>query len=99
MKRVEISGQVRAFIRSRAPEPRKQLRVALRDLTRERGDIKHLEGPLKDHFRLRVGSYRIIFQYSQSGKVIQCLFAERRNIVYEIFEKLIHSRLLRDEGE
>jgi mRNA-degrading endonuclease RelE of RelBE toxin-antitoxin system len=97
MKRVEISDQVRGYVRSRAPEPRKQLRAALRDLARECGDIKTLEGPLKDYFRLRVGSYRIIFQYARSGRVIQCVFAERRNIVYEIFEQLIRVRLLGHE--
>ena len=48
MKRVEISGQVRRFMRSLAPEPRRELRAALRQLARERGNIKHLEGPLKD---------------------------------------------------
>jgi mRNA-degrading endonuclease RelE of RelBE toxin-antitoxin system len=99
MRRVELSDQVRRFVRSRAPEPRKQLRNALRDLARERGEIKHLEGPLKDYFRLRVGGYRIIFQYTRTGKVIQCVFAERRDIVYEIYEKLIHSRLLGGEEE
>jgi len=97
MRRVEISDQVRRFVRSRAPESRKQLRAALRDLARERGDIKRLEGPLKDYFRLRVRGYRIIFQYSRSGKVIQCIFGERRDIVYEIFEKLIHARLFGGE--
>ena len=99
MKRVEISGQVRRFIRSLAPEPRRELRAALRDLARERGNIKHLEGPLKDYYRLRVRDYRVIFQYGRSGETIQCVFAERRNLIYEIFEKLIHARLLSHEPE
>ena len=92
--RVEISDQVRRFVRSLAPDPRKELRAALRDLARERGDIKHLEGPLKDYMRLRVRDYRIIFQYSRKRKVIECVFAERRDLIYEVFEKLIHARLL-----
>jgi mRNA-degrading endonuclease RelE of RelBE toxin-antitoxin system len=99
MKRVEISDQVHQFIRSLAPEPRKELHAALRDLARERGDIKHLEGPLKDYFRLRVRDYRIIFQYARKGKAIQCVFAERRDLIYEVFEKLIHARLLSREPE
>ncbi len=94
MRRVEISGQVRNFVRSRVPDPRRQLRLALRELARERGDVKALEGPLKDFFRLRVRDYRIIFRYSPSGKVIHCIFAERRELIYELFEKLIHSLLL-----
>jgi mRNA-degrading endonuclease RelE of RelBE toxin-antitoxin system len=99
MKRVEISDQVRRFIRSLAPEPRKELRAALRELAHERGDIKHLEGPLKDYFRLRVRDYRIIFQYSRRRRVIECVFAERRDLIYEVFEKLIHARLLSREGD
>jgi mRNA-degrading endonuclease RelE of RelBE toxin-antitoxin system len=94
MKRIEVSDQVRRFIRSLAPEPRKRLRAALRDLGRDRGNIKHLEGPLKEYFRLSVRDYRIIFQYSPKRKVIECVFVERRDLIYEIFEKQIHARLL-----
>jgi mRNA-degrading endonuclease RelE of RelBE toxin-antitoxin system len=94
MKRVELSDQVRSFVRSRAPEPRKQLRNALRDLARERGEIKQLEGALKDYFRLRVAGYRIVFAYSANGRAIRCLFVERRNIVYEIFEQVVRSQFL-----
>jgi mRNA-degrading endonuclease RelE of RelBE toxin-antitoxin system len=82
-----------------APEPRRQLRAALRDLARERGDIKHWEGPLKDYFRLRIRDYRIVFQYAQKGKSIQCVFAERRELIYEIFERLIRLRLFGEESE
>jgi mRNA-degrading endonuclease RelE of RelBE toxin-antitoxin system len=97
--RVEISDQVRRFVRSLAPDPRKELRAALRELTRERGDIKHLEGPLKDYMRLRIRDYRIVFQYSRKRKVIECVFAERRDLIYEVFEKLIHARLLGGSDE
>ena len=99
MKRVEISSQVRRFIRSLAPDPRKELRAALRELAYERGDIKHLEGPLKDYFRLRVRDYRMIFQYSRRKRVIECVFAERRELIYEIFEKIFHARLLGREEQ
>jgi mRNA-degrading endonuclease RelE of RelBE toxin-antitoxin system len=91
MKRVELAAQVVAFIRAQAPDPRRRLRVALRDLQRERGDIKALEGRLKNHFRLRVGNYRIVFYYA--GKNIRCAYIERRDVVYELFEQLIHARL------
>lgn len=99
MKRVEISDQAKRFIGSLAPEPRKELRAALRELARERGNIKHLEGPLRDYFRLRVRDYRIIFQYSRKGKVIECVFAERRDLIYEVFENLIQARLLSREEQ
>jgi mRNA-degrading endonuclease RelE of RelBE toxin-antitoxin system len=99
MKRVEISAQVRRFIGSLAPDPRKQVRAALRALARDRGDIKHLEGPLKDYFRLRIRDYRIVFQYSRRRNVIECVFAERRELVYEVFEQLVHARLFGKQKE
>ncbi|MGZ5005090.1 MAG: type II toxin-antitoxin system RelE family toxin [Chthoniobacterales bacterium] len=97
--KVELSEQVVRFVARRAPEPRRQLRAALAALANERGDIRALEGPLKDYHRLRIGSYRVIFAYRISGRrrVIQCIFAERRSAVYEIFEQLLKKHLL--EGE
>jgi mRNA-degrading endonuclease RelE of RelBE toxin-antitoxin system len=97
MKRVEISDQVRRLIRSLAPEPRKELRAALRELGREHGNIKQLEGPLKDYHRLRVRDYRIVCRSSRRRNVIECVYAERRDFVYEIFEKLVHARLLGED--
>ncbi len=75
------------------------LRAALRGLTKERGDIRALEGPLREYHRLRVGGYRVIFKYRISPKRrgIQCIFAERRSAVYELFELLLKQHLLRSE--
>lgn len=50
---------------------------------RENGDIVPLEGPLEGYCRLRVGAYRVIFSYGEND-TIQCVFAERRSIVYEL---------------
>ncbi|MGA7275483.1 MAG: hypothetical protein WBX14_11620 [Candidatus Udaeobacter sp.] len=58
--KVELSKQVVAFVARRAPEPRRALRAALRGLARERGDIRALEGPLKDYHRLRVCALAVI---------------------------------------
>jgi len=75
------------------------LREALRALAMERGDIRALESPLQDYHRLRVGSYRIIFAYriSRKRRSIQCIYAERRSAVYEVFAQLLKKHLL--EGE
>ncbi|HEV2803508.1 MAG TPA: hypothetical protein VGW57_01125 [Chthoniobacterales bacterium] len=72
------------------------LREALRGLTRERGDIRALEGPLEDYHRLRVGGYRVIFKYELSAKrrTIRCIYAERRSAVYETFQQLLRKHLL-----
>lgn len=92
---VELSEQVIAFVARRAPEPRRRLRAALRDLGRERGDIRALESPLANYHRLRVAGYRIIFTYEVSGKrrIIRCIFAERRGAVYEVFQELLRRHL------
>src|SRR5205823_1318355 len=97
--RVELSEQVVRFLARRAPEPRRMLREALRGLAKERGDIRALEGPLKHYHRLRVGGYRIIFAYHLAGKErrIQCIYAERRSAVYEMFAEILKKHLLESE--
>ena len=101
MKRsVEISDQVFDFLRSLAPEPRRLLRAALRDLEHERGDLKALEGPLNRFWRLRVGGYRVIFAFTDHGARIQCVFAERRPVVYALAEEAFRNILLaRERGQ
>jgi len=84
--RVNLSTQVLGFCGSLAPEPRKKLRLALRNLQKEAGDIKSLEGPLAGFHRVRSGSHRVVFvRRLRKGKPeIDCLFAEHRSLVYEI---------------
>ena len=74
-------------MRALAPVPRKTLRTALRELAQDRGDILPLEKPLDGFYRLRVGRYRIIFHYIvvDGVRVARCDYAERRNLVYELF--------------
>jgi mRNA-degrading endonuclease RelE of RelBE toxin-antitoxin system len=93
--KVEISDQVVEFVRSLAPEPRRSLRLGVRGLAEERGDIKQLEGDLAGWCRLRVKSYRVIFRYEmvESQSIARCVFAERRELVYELFAEVIR-RLL-----
>jgi len=98
--KVEISEQVVRFVARQAPEPRQVLRAALRQLENERGNIKPLEGELRRYYRLRVRGFRIIFAYAAASKtrrVIRCIFAERRNVVYEIFEEILKKHLLAGE--
>jgi mRNA-degrading endonuclease RelE of RelBE toxin-antitoxin system len=99
--RVELAEQVVRFVARQAPEPRRVLRAALRGLAKERGDIRVLEGPLQEYHRLRVGAYRVVFKYRASARrrIIQCIFAERRSAVYELFEHLLKQHLLRSEEE
>ncbi len=89
--RIKPSAQVAEFVRSLAPEPRRQLRLAIRSLAQGRGDIKALEGELAGYWRLRVGSYRVILW--QGPNVIECVFAERRSIIYEVFAEELRKKL------
>ena len=93
---VEISQQVLDFVRTQAPESRHRLRLALRKLASEKGDIKDLEGPLTSYSRLRVGGFRIIFTRdpSQDGPRIRCIFAEKRDTVCTIFSHMLKHDIL-----
>ena len=48
-----------------------------------RGDVAPLESELGDYYRLRVGHYRVVFRYTTDGE-IRCLFAERRELIYDL---------------
>ncbi len=93
--KVEISDQVLCFVRSLAPAPRRAIRLALRGLENDRGDIKQLEGDLAGWCRLRVTSHRVIFRYETEGnqRVARCVFAERRELVYELFAEAMRHLL------
>jgi len=89
---VRIQDEVFDFLRKLPPQPRHALRVAIKELTRESGDIKALSDELDGFFRLRVGSYRVIFEYEiiAGRRTITCVFAGPRKWIYEVFQ----SRLL-----
>jgi mRNA-degrading endonuclease RelE of RelBE toxin-antitoxin system len=67
------------------------LRTAIKALADDRGDLKALEGPLTGYGRLRVTGYRVIYrERSEKGvRVIDCIYAERRAVVYELFTRLL----------
>jgi mRNA interferase RelE/StbE len=89
---VRVSEQVVRFSTNLAPEPRRMVKQALRDLRAERGDIRVLEGVLAGYHRLRAGRFRIIFSYAADG-AIEVLFMEERSLVYEVFEAEFIRRL------
>jgi mRNA interferase RelE/StbE len=93
---IKLSQQVIEFIQSLPPEPRHQLRLALKGLAKGQGDIKELEGPLANYSRLRVSGYRVILFYRMPN-TIECIFAERRSIVYEVFADELRRKLMREE--
>ena len=89
--RIRVEAQVEAFVKSLAPDPRRRLRLAIRGLADGHGDTKSLEGSLSEYCRLSVTGYRVIYRErsERGGRVINCIFAERRALVYEVFARLL----------
>ena len=85
--KVEIALQVREFIASLAPDPRKKLRQAIQLLAKNKGDITPLVEDLAGFYRLRCGDFRVIYRrVTREGvPVASCEFAERREVVYQLF--------------
>ncbi len=88
---VRIESQVELFVKSLAPEPRRRLTLVIKGLAEDRGDIERLEGKLSGYSRLRVVGYRVIFnERAEKGeRIIDCVFAEKRPVVYELFIGLL----------
>ena len=88
---VHWSKQVSDFASAMAPDPKKKVRAAIRGLANDKGDIKDLVGELLGYKRLRVGTFRVIYRdgFENGRPVRKCIFAERRNVVYEIFARMI----------
>ena len=89
--KVRVEAQVETFIKALAPEPRRRLRLAIRALADDLGDLKPLEGSLAGFSRLRIQGYRVIYmeRIERGARIIDCIFAERRSLVYELLEKLL----------
>ena len=99
--RVIIGGQVKTFLESLAPEPRRQLWRGIKGLADEKGDTKQLEGKLAPYWRLRVSRIRVVYdQRSIKGqRQIVCFFADYRATVYSVVEQLLASGLIEELKE
>ncbi len=95
--KVEVAPQVREFVGSLAPVPRRGMTRAIKSLAQDAGDRKNLEGRLAGYQRLRVAGYRVIYQELavRGTRVIFCIFAERRGVVYELFQEMLIKELTR----
>lgn len=85
---VRLQDEVVDYIRRLAPQSRHALRLAIKDLAYENGDIRALTDDLEGFYRLRVGSHRVVFEYQIIGgqRLITCVFAGPRKWIYEIFQ-------------
>jgi mRNA-degrading endonuclease RelE of RelBE toxin-antitoxin system len=91
MIRIRIQEEVLDYLRSLPPQPRHALKLAIKKLSEEQGNIKSLTDDLEGFHRLRVGSYRVIFEYSliNGERVITCVYAGARKWIYEVFQNKV----------
>ncbi|MGH7952258.1 MAG: type II toxin-antitoxin system RelE family toxin [Limisphaerales bacterium] len=96
--RVIVTARVRDFLRSLAPEPRRKLWRAIKELVDGKGDVKLLEGKLSGLWRLRAGKVRVIYEIKAVGGVreIFCFYANYRSIIYVVLEQLLASGLIEE---
>jgi len=97
--RIRLARQVVEFLSTLAPEPRRALRLGMKKLPK--GNVRMLEGKLSRFARLRVKGFRVIYceRREHGERVFYCLFAERRSVVYDLFEQLAVDEFLEELGE
>jgi mRNA-degrading endonuclease RelE of RelBE toxin-antitoxin system len=89
--KISASEPVQRWLLALAPDSKKRVRAALRNLKNGNGNIKSLGGELEGYCRLRIGGLRIV--YSQHpGKLILLEYADSRDVVYETFLKILNER-------
>jgi mRNA-degrading endonuclease RelE of RelBE toxin-antitoxin system len=87
--RVRVREQVWKFHGRLGLEDRRAVKRGIVQLTHERGDIRSLRDRLEGYYRLRVGTYRIVFRYLPD-RVIECVYMNNRALVYDVFESELH---------
>jgi mRNA-degrading endonuclease RelE of RelBE toxin-antitoxin system len=99
--RVIVGEQVKGFLESLAPEPRRKLWRGIKALAQDKGDTKQLEGRLAPYWRLRVDRMRVIYdQRPMKGeRQMLCFFADHRATVYSVLEQLLASDLVAELKE
>lgn len=95
MTEIRVSEQVEHFVKALAPEPRQALRAGIKGLAEGKGDLKPLEAGLVGWQRLRVKAYRVVFKefWEEGNRVIDCVYVNRRSVVYELFRELLKNQL------
>jgi mRNA-degrading endonuclease RelE of RelBE toxin-antitoxin system len=96
--KVRVGRQVEHFVKALAPQPRRALRQAMKNLADNQGDVKLLEEKLSGLWRLRVGKVRVIYEVKVAGgtREIICFYANYRSVVYVILEQLLASGLIEE---
>lgn len=91
MMKISASEQVQTWLAGLPPETKHRVRLALRGLSRGRGDIKGLLGPLTGFNRLRIGGLRIIYRQPHPRE-IRLEYANNRDVIYELYRGILASK-------
>ncbi|HOC56821.1 MAG TPA: hypothetical protein PKI20_14460 [Verrucomicrobiota bacterium] len=99
--RVIVGEQVKDFLESLAPEPRRILWRGIKGLAQGKGDLRQLEGRLAPYWRLRVDRMRVIYDQRaiKGERRLLCFFADYRASVYAVLEQLLASGLIAELRE
>ena len=89
--KISASDQVQGWLVALPPATKLRVRLALRDLAKDKGDIRALEKELSGWCRLRVGGLRIIYK-RLPGQIIRLDYADSRDVVYENFLEVLARR-------
>ena len=78
---MKFSDQVVASLKALHPGVRRDVRRALDDVNRgKKRDVRALSAELAGFWRLRVGKYRVVFRYRESGELIAEFFGPRKTV-------------------
>ena len=89
--KISASDQVQGWLVALPPSTKLRVRLALRELEKNKGDIRALEKKLSGWCRLRVGGLRIIYR-RLPGQIIRFDYADSRDAVYENFLEVLARR-------
>lgn len=85
---VRVQQEVLDYLRRLPPQPRHAIRMSIKGLAAEKGDIRPLTEELEGFHRLRVGAHRVLFEYEmiKGTRTVTCVFAGPRRWIYEVFQ-------------
>lgn len=91
--RVRVEEQVKDFLHTLAPDPRRAVWRAIKALPKNEGDTKQLEGKLAPYWRLRVGRVRVLYsiKVTEGERRLTCFYAGHRGTIYEVVAQLLAS--------
>lgn len=88
---MKFSEQVVAALKELHPSVRRDIRRAIDDVNQgKRRDVRSLRGRLAGFRRLRVGKYRAVLRYDETGELI-VEFLGPRSTVYQAYQPPVAS--------